>query len=319
MMRLRLLAALLWSCPLLAMAQMWPTRAVSIIVPNLAGGAADVVARMFANDLASRLGKPFVIENRGGGSGNIGSGAVAKSQPDGYTLLLTTTGPAAINRLIFKDLSYDPDRDLAPIGLLTKSSLIIVAGMSARVKDLRDVVSYSIANPGKLNVGIPGNGTIGHLSSELLQKTAGMQMTHVPYRGSAPLLTDLLGGQIDLSFGFITGYVAQVRDGKLRALAVTGAARSDKLPTVPTVQEQGFPNFEATAWYALFAPAKTPVEIIFRANAAINAFLQSEKGRQQVNELDMQAVGGKPEELNGFIAGEVAKWGPIVRALNLQP
>ena len=319
MMRLRLLAALLWSCPLLAMAQMWPTRAVSIIVPNPAGGAADVVARMFANDLASRLGKPFVIENRGGGSGNIGSGAVAKSQPDGYTLLLTTTGPAAINRLIFKDLSYDPDRDLAPIGLLTKSSLIIVAGMSAPVKDLRDVVSYSIANPGKLNVGIPGNGTIGHLSSELLQKTAGMQMTHVPYRGSAPLLTDLLGGQIDLSFGFITGYVAQVRDGKLRALAVTGAARSDKLPTVPTVQEQGFPNFEATAWYALFAPAKTPVEIIFRANAAINAFLQSEKGRQQVNELDMQAVGGKPEELNGFIAGEVAKWGPIVRAMNLQP
>lgn len=301
------------------MAQTWPNHPVTIIVPNPAGGATDVLARLIANELGGKLGRPFIIENRGGGSGNIGSAAVARAQPDGYTILLTTTGPAAINRLIFKDMSYDPERDLAPIGLIGKSALIIVAAMSTPVKDIKELLSYAKANPGRLNVGIPGNGTIGHLTSELLQMTAGIKMTHVPYRGAAPILTDLLGGQIDISLGFVTGFLMQVKEGKIRPLAVTGSKRSDKLPAVPNLQESGFPGFEATAWYALFAPVRTSPEIIARMNAILNAFLQSDKGRQQLDELDIQGVGGNPEELNGFVASEVRKWGPIVQGLNIQP
>ena len=316
---LLILTVALIAGPTLTMAQTWPNHPVTIIVPNPAGGATDVLARLIANELGGKLGRPFIIENRGGGSGNIGSAAVARAQPDGYTILLTTTGPAAINRLIFKDMSYDPERDLAPIGLVSKSALIVVASMNAPVKEIKELISYAKANPGKINVGIPGNGTIGHLTSELLQMTAGIKMTHVPYRGAAPILTDLLGGQIDISLGFVTGFLTQVKDGKIRPLAVTGSKRSDKLPAVPSLQELGFSGFEATAWYALFAPARTSHEIIARMNAILNSYLQSEKGLQQLDELDMQGVGGNPEELNGFVASEVRKWGPIVKGLNIQP
>jgi tripartite-type tricarboxylate transporter receptor subunit TctC len=312
-------AAALAVSPMIAGAQAWPARPVTIIVPNPAGGPPDVLARVLSAELGSKLARPFVIENRGGGSGNIGSAAVAKAQPDGYTLLLTTTGPAAINRIIFKDLAYDPERDLAPVGLLTKSALIAVASLGSPMKDVKELVAYAKANPGKLNVGIPGNGTIGHLTSELLQQTAGMKMTHVPYRGAAPLINDLLGGQLDMSFGFITGYLPLLKEGKIRPLAVTGSKRSEKLPAVPTLQELGFRNFEATAWYALFAPAKTPPEVIEKLNSLVNAYMQTDRGRQQLADLDMEPIGGSPDEVPRFIASEIAKWGPVVKALNIAP
>jgi tripartite-type tricarboxylate transporter receptor subunit TctC len=297
--------------------QTWPSRPVTIIRPFAAGGGTDLLARALAQDLGERFGQQFVIDNRAGAGGNVGAAAVAKAAPDGYTILFGTPGPLANNKLMYKNLPFDPEQAFAPIVLIAKSPLIIAAKVSLPVKDIKELAAYAKANPGKLNVGVPGNGTLGHITSVLLQRELGISMTDVPYRGTALVVNDLLGGQVDLAMDFMPSYVPLVREGKVRALAVTTSQRSSDLPDVNTVQDAGFPGFEATAWYALAAPAGTPSEIIDKLNAAANAFLKSPKGQETLANLSMQAVGGSPADLKAFIASELQKWGPVVKEANI--
>jgi len=297
--------------------QTWPSRPVTMVLPFAAGGGTDLLARGLAQDLGEKLGQQFIVDNRAGAGGNVGGGAVAKATPDGYTILFGTPGPLANNKLMYKSLPYDPEQAFAPIVLIAKSPLIIAAKTSLPVKDLKELTAHAKANPGKLNVGIPGNGTLGHITSLLLQKELGVSMTNVPYRGTALVINDLLGGQVDVAMDFMPSYVPLAREGKIRALAVTTSQRADDLPDVATVQEAGFRGFEATAWYALAAPAGTPGEIIDKLNAASNAFLTSPKGREVLTNLSMQAVGGSPADLKAFIASELQKWGPVVKEADI--
>jgi tripartite-type tricarboxylate transporter receptor subunit TctC len=314
---LAIAAAGLWSAPSVAFAQAWPSRPVTVILPFAAGGGTDLLARSLAQHFSDTFGQQFVIDNRAGAGGNVGAAAVAKAAPDGYTILFGTPGPLANNKLMYKNLPFDPEQAFTPIVLVAKSPLIIAAKASLPVKDIPELKTYAKANPGKLNVGIPGNGTLGHITSVLVQRELGVSMTDVPYRGTALVANDLLGGQLDLAMDFMPSYVPLVREGKIRALAVTTTQRSKDLPDVKTVQESGFQGFEATAWYALAAPAGTPNDIIEKLNADANAFLKSPKGQDVIANLSMQAVGGPPADLKTFIASELQKWGPVVKDANI--
>ncbi|MCR0985340.1 Bug family tripartite tricarboxylate transporter substrate binding protein [Roseomonas populi] len=303
--------------PPVARAQSWPSRPVTMIMPFSAGGGTDLLARALAQYLGETLGQQVVVDNRSGAGGNIGGAAVARAAPDGYTILFGTPGPLANNKLIYANLPFDPERAFAPVVLIAKSPLVVAASTALPVKDIREMVAHAKANPGKLTVGVPGNGTLGHITALLLEKELGISLTSVPYRGTADVVKDILGGQIDLAMDFLPSYVPLAKEGKIRALAVTTAQRSSDLPDVQTVQEAGFQGFEASAWYALAAPAGTPAEIVGRLNAATNAFLGSEKGKDALARLSMQGVGGTPAELKEFIAAELRKWGPVVRDANI--
>jgi tripartite-type tricarboxylate transporter receptor subunit TctC len=300
-----------------AVAQDWPDRPVTMIVPFPAGGAIDVLARAVANSLSETFGKQFIVDNRTGAGGNIGGAAAAKASADGYTFLFGTPAPIALNKLMYKGLSYDSERDFTPVVLVAKSPLIITVKLDFPAKTLAELIAYAKQNPGKVNVGHPGNGTLGHITSELTQQFAGVQMTNVPYRGSAPLMTDLLAGQVDVAMDFMPTYVPLVDDKKIRALAVTTNQRAAQLPDVPTVQEAGFKGYEASAWYAMVAPTGTPKDIISKLNAAVNAFLKSDKGRAVLEQNALQAVGGSPEILKEFIASELTKWRPVIEAAKI--
>ena len=301
-----------------AAAQDWPARPVSMVVPFPAGGNADVIARATAQALSEALGRQFVIENRAGAGGNIGGAAVAKATPDGYTLLFTTPAPVVLNKYIYKSLPYDPDRDFTPVALVAKSPLIVAARLDFPARSMPEMIAYARQNPGKINVGHPGNGTLGHITSELIQQFAGVKLTNVPYRGSAPLMTDLMAGQIDVAMDFLPTYVPLADDRRIAALAVTTAARTAQLPAVPTVQEAGFKGFEATAWYALVAPTGTPREVVEKVNRTVNDFLASEKGRTILERNTMQPGGGTPDDLKAFMAAETAKWKPVIEAARIE-
>lgn len=300
-----------------AVAQEWPARPVTMIVPFPAGAAVDTLARAVANAASESLGKQFIVDNRAGAGGNIGGAAVAKAPADGYTLLFGTPAPIAMNKLMYKSLSYDSEKDFTPVVLLAKSALIITAKLDFPAKTFEEMIVYARQNPGKVNVGHPGNGTLGNITSELTQQFAGVKMTNVPYRGSAPLMTDLLSGQVDVAMDFMPTYMPLVTGGKIRALAVTTSRRAPQLPDVPTVQEAGFTGFEATAWYAIVAPAGTPPDIVTRMNKAVNDFLKSDKGKAVLEQHALQGVGGSPEDLKAFIAGELAKWKPVIEAAKI--
>jgi tripartite-type tricarboxylate transporter receptor subunit TctC len=320
--RIRLTLAMAALClaalaPTAVQAQSWPSRPVTMIVPFPPGGTADVLARSTAKELGDKLGQQFVIDNRGGASGNVGGTAAAKATPDGYTILFSTPGPILLNKLMTKNMSYDPERDLRPIVAIAKSPQFFVTSSAAPAKDVQALTAYARANPGKLNVGSPGIGTTSHIALELWLNTAGIKMTHVPYRGGGPLTNDLLGGQVEIGAGLVPTFLSQVNAGMLHALAVTSPKRSPLLPDVPTMQEAGFPGFEATAWYVLAAPTGTPADVIQKINAVMNEFLQSEKGRQLLVQLDMQAAGGTPEDARTFLTDELAKWAPIIKASNI--
>jgi tripartite-type tricarboxylate transporter receptor subunit TctC len=300
-----------------ALAQRWPTHPVTVVVPFTAGTTSDVVARAMVDHLAREFGQPFVIDNRGGAGGNIGAGIVAKAKPDGHTLLLATTGPAATNKLMYKDLPFDSQRDFAPIVLVGKSPVIIVARPDFPAKSLKEMIDYAKANPDKVTSGFPGNGTLGHVTGELLQQRAQIKLTYTQYRGSTAIMTDLLGGHIDTGMDSMAAYVPNVKQGKLKALAIAAASRWPGLPDVPTVAESGLPGFEASVWYALLAPAKTPGEIVSKLNAAGNAFVMSPHAKETFESLGIVPAGGTPEDLKAFIAAEVEKWAPIVKAANI--
>jgi tripartite-type tricarboxylate transporter receptor subunit TctC len=300
-----------------ARAQEWPTHTVTVIVPFTAGTTSDVVARALVDHLTRKLGQPFVIDNRGGAGGNIGAAVAAKAAPDGYTLLLATTGPAATNKLMYKDLRFDPQKDFAPVALVGKSPVIIVARRDLPANSLPELIAQAKAAPDKLTAGFPGNGTLGHVTGELLQQRAGIKFSHTQYRGSSPIMTDLLGGHIDIAMDSMAAYVPNVKEGKLKALAVASSGRWPGLPDVPTASESGLPGFEASVWYALLAPANTPANIVARLNAATNEFLQAPETKEAFGALGIVPAGGSPDDLKAFIAAEIEKWGPIVKAANI--
>jgi tripartite-type tricarboxylate transporter receptor subunit TctC len=303
--------------PLPSLAQSWPARPITMVVPFPAGGAPDIVARFLSEDLGQRLGQRVVVENRTGASGNIGALTVAKAPPDGYTIMLATPYPIGLNKLMSSDLKFDPEQDFAPIVLVGKSPQIFVSGPSLPAKNLKEVIAYAAANPGKLNVGIPGIGTTSHIALEYLLNVSGTRVTTVTYRGSPPP-TDIIGGQIDIGVGLVTGYVGMVQSGGLHALAVTSKERSQHLPDTPTAEESGFPNFEATAWYVLAAPTGTPPEVIQKLNAATNDYIRSEKGKKQFFTVDLQAGGGSPEQAKTFVDSEIVKWAPLIKKVNIR-
>ncbi|MGM4929546.1 Bug family tripartite tricarboxylate transporter substrate binding protein [Tardiphaga sp. 619_E2_N8_5] len=298
-------------------AQGWPERTVTMIVPFPAGSAVDTLARAVGQALSEALGKQFIVDNRAGAGGSIGGAAVAKASADGYTLLFGTPAPIALNKLMYKGLAYDSEKDFTPVVLVAKSPLIVTARADFPAKTFEELIAYAKQNPDKVNVGHPGNGTLGHITSELVQRSVGVKMTNVPYRGTSPLMTDLLGGQIDIVIDFMPTYVPLVTSGKVQALAVTTSQRAAQLPAVPTVQEMGFKGFEASAWYAMVAPIGTSPEIVAKLNSIVNSFLQSEKGKAILGQNALLGVGGSPDDLKAFVAAELAKWRPVIEAAKI--
>ena len=289
----------------------WPTRPIRIIVGFAAGGSTDVTARVVAQALSQRLGQQVFVENRPGAGGNIGAEAVAQAEPDGYTLLLTTNGTLAANPSLYKTLPFDVKKDFAPIALTARVPNLLVVNPSVPANNVAEFIAYAKANPGKLNFGSSGNGTSLHIAGELFNKLAGVNMTHVPYRGGALVLTDLLGGQIQLMFEPVVEVVEQVRAGKVKALGVTTVKRSTLLPDVPTIAET-LPGYEITSWNGLLAPAATPPDIITRLNRATDDALHSKEVQEKLAEQGSEPVGNTPEEFKAFIASELVKWRRLV-------
>jgi tripartite-type tricarboxylate transporter receptor subunit TctC len=300
-----------------ALAENWPARSVTMIVPFPAGGSADVLARSVAQELSDKLGKPFVVDNRAGAGGNIGATAVAKAKPDGYTILFTTTAPIALNKLMYRNMPYDPQADFEPVVLVAQSPLIIAARPGG-FSSLNEMIAFAKENPGKMNAGHPGNGTLGHITLELLQRMTGVKVTNIAYRGSAPLMTDLLGGTIDVAIDFMPAYVPLILDGQLKPLAVTSAARFSQLPDVPTANEAGLSGFEANGWCAIVLPKNAPDEVRHGINRVVNDWLTSEKGKVVLEQIGMQALGGSASDLSAFIASEQDKWGPLIKAAKIE-
>ena len=302
--------------PATAAAQNWPSRFATIVVAFPAGGPTDVLARAVAGELADKLGQQFVVENRSGAGGNVGAASVAKAAADGYTFLFATTS-VVNNRFMYRNVTFDADRDFVPILLISKTPIVLVASAATGLKSLDALIAQAKADPGKLNIGTPGHGTAAHIAAESLQKLAGIKLTHVPYRGSAPMIADLLGNQINVVSDLLPTQIPLLKAGKYAGIAVTGSVRSAALPDLPTVAESGFPGFEATSWNALLAPTGTPADVISKVNAIVNAYLESDKGREDLAKFDMQAGGGTPADLKAFMAAEAAKWGPIIKAANI--
>jgi tripartite-type tricarboxylate transporter receptor subunit TctC len=311
------LMALLFVSPASSRAETWPSRPVTIIVPFGAGTTSDVIARAFSQSLSESLGQPVIVENKGGAGGNIAAAFVAHANPDGYTLLLATTGPAATNKLMYKDMDFDPERDFAPVVLVGKSPIMIAARLDAPFSTLKEFLDYARANPDKITAGYAGNGTLGHITGELLQRSASIKFSHTQYRGTGDILVDLLAGRIDIAIDSMAAYVPAIEAGKIKAIAIAGQSRWSKLPDVPTVSESGLPGFEASVWYALLAPKGTSPEIVAKLNAATNAYLRSAKAESFLNNLGVTIAGGTPDQLKTFIASELGKWRPIIKAANI--
>ena len=290
----------------------WPTKSIRMIVGFAAGGSTDVTARIIAQALSERLGQPVVIENRTGAGGNIGADAVAKADPDGYTLLMTTSSTFAANPSLYKSLPFDVQKDFAPIALTAFIPNLLVVHPSVPSSNVSDFIAYLKANPGKLNYGSAGNGTSQHLSGELFNSLAGVQMVHVAYRGGAPAVSDLLGGQLQVIFAPLVEVVQQVRAEKLKALGITTAKRSPLLPEVPTIAET-LPGYEITLWNGLLAPANTPPEIIEKINRATADALRSPEVKAKLAEQGSEPVGGSPAKFKAFIASELVKWRGLVQ------
>jgi tripartite-type tricarboxylate transporter receptor subunit TctC len=300
----------------IAWAQAYPSRPVRLIVPFAPGGASDITARLIGQWLSERLGQPFVIENRPGGGGNLGTEAVVRAPPDGYTLLLCGT-PNATNAALYDKLNFNFIRDIAPVAGIEREPHVMVVNSSVPAKTVPEFIAYAKANPGKLTMASGGNGTPSHVFGELFKMMAGVEMVHVPYRSVGPALTDLLGGQVQIVFPTTVSSIEYIRAGRLRALAVTAATRSEALPQIPTVSEF-VPGFEATGWYGVGAPKSTPAEIVDMLNKEINAALADHKIKARLTDLGGTVLAGPPADFGGLIADETEKWTKVIRAANIK-
>jgi tripartite-type tricarboxylate transporter receptor subunit TctC len=310
-------ATALPALPRIARAQAYPTRPVRLIVPLAAGGATDIVARLMGQWLSERLGQPFVIDNRPGAGGNLGTETVVNARPDGYTILMTST-TNAINATLYDKLSFNFIRDIAPVATISRNTLVMVVHPSIPAKTVPEFIAYAKANPRKLNMASPGNGSPNHVSGELFKMMTGVDMVHVPYRSGGPALTDLLGGQVQVMFPATVSSIEYIRDGRLRALAVTTATRSDTLPDIPTVAEF-VPNYEASNWFGMCAPNATPAEIVETLNKEINAALAGYKIKARLADLGSVPLALSPADFGKLIAEETEKWAKVIRAANIKP
>ena len=296
-----------------AFAQAWPSKPIRIVVPFPPGGGTDTIARETSQRVATTTGWTFVVDNKPGAGGNLGVDAAAKAPADGYTLVLGQTSNLAINPTLYSKLPYDPQKDLAPVVLLANAPLVMVAGISTPYKTLADVVNAAKAKPDALNFASPGNGTVAHLTSEMFQKAAGIKTQHVPYKGAAQALTDVISGTVDLYMSSVPTLIGQIRNNKLRPLAVTSAKRVDDLPDVPTIAESGFKGFEAVTWFGLLAPAGTPKDVIKKLNDEFNKALQDPQLRKSLGEQGADPVGGTPEQFATLIKDDIPRWSKVVK------
>jgi tripartite-type tricarboxylate transporter receptor subunit TctC len=297
--------------------QAWPSRHVRLIVPFAPGGATDVIARVVAYRLSELWGQQVVVENRGGGGANIGQQAAAQSDADGYTLLIASFG-LAVNPFLYASLNYDPVADLAPVTLICMQPNIMVVPNASPAKSVMDFIAYAKANAGKVTYGSGGNGTSVHLCGELFKRMTGIAMTHVPYRGSAPAVQDMIAGRIDVVFDNISSSLPQVKGGNIRALAVTTAKRVPAVPLLPPIAEAGVPGFDVSSWFGFFMPAKTPAGIVNKINEDTIAALGHPMVKERLEQLGASVVGSTPAELGAFLKSEIDKWGPVIREAKIK-
>ena len=296
-----------------ASAQNYPSRAVRVIVPYPAGGSLDLIGRVYAKGLTDSLGQQFVVDNRGGANGNVGTEAVANAAPDGYTLVLTSSSNLTINSNVYRKMPFDVQRDLAPISLVAVQRNILVVNPSLPVKSVKELVALAKARPGTINYGSSGIGSSAHMSSELFRLVTGAEMTHVPYKGVGPATNDLIAGQIPLMFNNLAVSTPFVKNGRLRALAVTGSGRHASLPEVWSMAEAGFPGVDVSLWEALLAPAATPPDIIAKLNSETIKAAQHPEVRQRLASAGADPSTGTPQQLAQMIRSETAKWAKVVK------
>jgi tripartite-type tricarboxylate transporter receptor subunit TctC len=295
-----------------AQAQNWPNRFIRLVVPFPPGGGTDAIARVVAGKLSDIWGQQMVVENRGGGATNIGTEAVVRSDPDGYTVMLHSM-PLAVNRFLFPALNYDPVADLAPVTLICEYPNIMAVPISSPAKSVTEFIAYANANKGKVTFASSGHGTSVHLSGELFKRLAKVEMLHVPYRGAGPALNDLLPGRVDVMFNNIGAVLPLIQAGKLRGLGVTTAKRTPAAPDLAPIAELGVPGFDVSSWYAILAPAKTPPEIIAKLHADTVAAITDPVTKQRLEQLGVVVVASSPAELATFLKREMDKWGPVIK------
>ena len=302
-----------------AAAQSYPAKPVRIVVPFAAGGGTDIVARALGAKLGEALGQTFIVENRAGVAGAIGAEFAAKSAPDGYTLLMGSSGPIVLNPSLQAKLSYDPLRDFTPVALITTMPFLTVVHPSLPVRSVKELIAFAQARPGQLNYASPGSGSSTHLATELFKAMARVDIVHVAYKGVAPATTDLISGQVQMLTGDLNTLTPHVKSGRMRPLAVTGAKRSSVMPDLPTIAEAGVPGYEASGWFGMLAPAGTLPQIVRRLNGEIVNALASEDLRVRLAGLGGEVAGGTPEQFGDHLRREIAKWSKIIRTLGLKP
>ncbi len=311
------LSLLLAACAANALAQGYPNKVIRLVVPFPPGGSTDQLARKLAEKLQASMGQPVVVENKPGAGGAVGSEFVAKSAPDGYTLEVGVTGSHGISVSLNPKLPYHPLKDFAPISMMVTTSLVLVVGPSFPANTLAEYVAYAKSRPEQVTHSSPGNGTSMHLTGEMFNLATGTKLVHVPYKGSAGAVTDLMGGQVQSMFGDFLVVYPQVRGGKIRALAITSAKRHPMLPDVPTIAESGYPGFEALSWQGLFAPAGTPADVVAKLNAETLKALAAEDFRDSFAKQGFAVAGSSPAEFRAFIEAEIPKWAKIIKAGNV--
>ncbi len=311
---LPLLALLLAGLSPLATAQSFPTKPIRLVCPFPPGGAVDIASRAIAAELSKTIGQPVNVENKPGAGGNIGGVEVARSAPDGYTLLMTTSGINAINPALYRKMPFDPNKDLVPVSALVSLSNVLVVHPSVKAQSVADVLAMVRAQPGQVTFASSGSGTSIHMSGEMFMFLTGTKMVHVPYKGSAPALTDLLGGQVQMMFDNIPSALPHIRSGKLRALATTGARRDPALPDLPTLAEAGVNHYEAGVWFGLAAPAGTPQDVIARLSSEAVKGTKSPEFVKRMSELGYVMIGSTPEQMASMLREELARWSPVVKA-----
>lgn len=291
-----------------AQAQQWPSKPVKMVVPFTAGGSTDTVARIISEKLTPRIGQPVIVENRAGAGGAVGSDFVAKSAPDGYTYLVGTSSTMAIAPWVYTKLPYNPTRDFAPVTLLGIADIIVVVNSTVPIRTTKQLLDYAKANPGKLTFASGGNGSISHLLGEYFKSMAKVDMLHVPYKGDAQMVIDLIGGQVHMAFGTAVAFLPHIKSGKVAAVAVTNPKRSTTLTDLPTLSESGVPGYEAVQWFGIAAPTGTPQEVVNRMHAEIKAILEMPDVRKRFTDLGFDVVGNTPAEFTQFLRDENAKW-----------
>jgi tripartite-type tricarboxylate transporter receptor subunit TctC len=295
-------------------AEHYPQRVVRIVNPYPAGGSVDLMARILAQKLSDDLGQQFIVENRPGGGGNTGSDSVAKAEPDGYTLLFTAPGPLTVNQTLYSKLSFDPAADFAPIALFATAPIVLMVNPDVPAGNVRELIALARKEPGKLNFASAGNGTTNHLSGEMFKSMAKIDIVHVPYRGAGPAMNDLIGGHVQMFFDLMPVVLPQVTTGKVRALGSAGAVRTSALPDVPTIAEQGVPGFDASSWYGLVAPGRTPEPVLATLREEVAKALKSPDMIARIRELGSEPGTVFGKDFGAFLAQETNKWAEVIRA-----